>query len=277
MPYAKLNRISIYYEVHGENGSPLLMIHGLGCSIADWPQALIQLLSTRHVVVIFDNRGTGQSDKPTDPFTMADLARDAIGVLDSLQIDQAHVFGCSLGGMIAQHVVLNHPTRVQSLLLACTSSVWGHPKFVAPPEEVVAQLARPASGDRAQDIREGWQILHPPAFLELHRDWLEQELQKLLALKYPVTPDYARELQIGAVLSSHNTYDKLSQILCPTLVQTGMEDILIPPENSRILADQIPNTRLIEYPDQGHGFLGPCAEQIAQDILNFLAEIERTG
>jgi 3-oxoadipate enol-lactonase len=208
---------------------------------------------------------------------MSDLASDAMGVLDSLQVDRAHIFGCSLGGMIAQHVALNYPARLQSLILACTSSVWGHPKFITPTEEVVAQLAKPSSGDRAQDIREGWQILHPPAFLESHRDWLEQELRKLLALKYPVTPDYARELQIGAVLSSHNTYDQLSQILCPTLVQTGTEDILIPPENSRLLAARIPNARLIEYPDQGHGFLGPCEEQSAQDILAFLAENERTG
>ena len=277
MPYAKLDGITLYYEVHGNKGSPLLMIHGLGCSIADWSRGLIRSLSTEHVVVIFDNRGTGQSHKPTDPFTMADLARDSIGILDTLQIDWAHIFGCSLGGMIAQHVALNYPTRVQTLILACTSSVWGHPKFVAPTEEVVAQLARPSSGDRAQDIREGWQILHPPAFLESRRDWLEQELQKLLDLKYPITPDYARELQIGAVLSSHNTYDKLSQILCPTLVQTGTADILIPPENSRILADRIPKSQLIEYPDQGHGFLGPCEEQVAQDILDFLEENERTG
>jgi len=277
MSYTKLDGITIHYEVHGDKGSPLLLIHGLGCSIADWSRGLIRILSAEHVVVIFDNRGTGQSDKPTDPFTMADLASDAIGVLDSLQVERAHIFGCSLGGMIAQHVVLNYPTRVRSLLLACTSSVWGHPKFVAPSEAVVAQLARPSSGDRAQDIREGWQILHPPAFLESHRDWLEQELQKLLDLKYPVTPDYARELQIGAVLSSHNTYDQLSQIHCPTLVQTGTEDVLIPPENSRILADRIPTARLIEYPDQGHGFLGPCEEQIAQDMLDFLAENERSS
>ena len=98
MPYAKLDGITIYYEVHGDKGSPLLMIHGLGCSIADWSRGLIRILSTEHVVVSFDNRGTGQSDKPTDPFTMADLASDSIGVLDSLQVDRAHIFGCSLGG-----------------------------------------------------------------------------------------------------------------------------------------------------------------------------------
>jgi len=276
MPYAKLDGISIYFEVHGDNGSPLLMIHGLGCSIADWPPELIRLLSTQHAVVIFDNRGTGQSDKPTIPFTMTDLASDAMGVLDTLQIDRSHVFGCSLGGMIAQHVALNYPTRVQSLILACTSSVWGHPKFVAPAEEVVAQLVKPSSGDRAQDIREGWQILHTPAFIESHRDWLEQELQKLLALKYPETPDYTRQLQIGAVLSGHNTYDKLSQVNCAALVQIGTEDILIPPENSRIIATLIPNAQLIEYLGYGHGFLGPCEEQAAQDILDFVAANEMT-
>lgn len=274
MPYAKLDEISIYFEVHGDKGSPLLLIHGLGSSIADWSLEWIRLLSMQHVVIIFDNRGVGRSDKPTTPFTMMDFASDAAGLLDNLQIDRAHVFGCSLGGMIAQHVILNYPARVQSLILACTSSVWEHPKFVAPTQEVLTQLAKPTSGDREQDIRDGWQIMHPPTFIESHRNWLEQELQKSLALEYPETPDYARALQMGAVLNSHSTYDKLSQIMCPTLVQTGTADVLIPPENSRILAELIPNARLIEYPGYGHGFLGPCEEKATQDILDFIAQNE---
>jgi len=274
MPYVKLNEISIYFEVHGNNGSPLLMIHGLGASKADWSLELIRLLSTQHIVIIFDNRGVGQSDKPTTPFTMADFASDAVGILDYLQIDRTHIFGVSMGGMIAQHLALNYPARVQSLILASTSSVWEHPKFVAPTQEVLTQLVKPSSGDLAKDVRDGWWISYPPAFIESHRDWLEQGLQKSLALGYPETPNYARELQMGAVLSSHNTYDKLSQIICPTLVQTGSEDVLIPPENSRILAELIPNARLIEYPGYGHDMLGPCEEKATQDILDFVAENE---
>jgi len=276
MPYVKLSEISIYFEVHGNNGSPLLMITGLGCSKTCWSSELIQFLNTQHRVIIFDNRGTGQSDKPKTPFTMSDFASDAMSILDDLRIDRAHVFGVSMGGMIAQHVALNYPARVQSLVLASTTSVWDHPKFVAPTQEVLMQFAKPASGNPAQDMRDGWWISYPPAFIESHRNWLEQELQKSLALVYPETPDYARELQMGAVLSSHNTYDKLSQITCPTLVQTGTEDVLIPPENSRILAKLIPNARLIEYPGYGHDMLGPCEERAAQDILDFVAENEMT-
>jgi len=276
MPYVKLSEISIYFEVHGNNGSPLLMINGLGCSKTCWSSELIRFLNTQHRVIIFDNRGTGQSDKPKTPFTMSDFASDAMSILDDLRIDRAHVFGVSMGGMIAQHVALNYPARVQSLVLASTTSVWDHPKFVAPTQEVLMQFAKPASGNPAQDMRDGWWISYPPAFIESHRNWLEQELQKSLALVYPETPDYARELQMGAVLSSHNTYDKLSQITCPTLVQTGTEDVLIPPENSRILAKLIPNARLIEYPGYGHDMLGPCEERAAQDILDFVAENEMT-
>jgi len=274
MPNVKLNEISIYFEVHGNNGSPLLMINGLGASKADWSPELIRLLSTQHIVVIFDNRGVGQSDKPTTPFTMADFASDAVGILDYLRIDRAHVFGVSMGGMIAQHLALNYPARVQSLILASTSSVWEHPKFVAPTQEVLMQFVKPPSGDPAQDMRDGWWISYPAAFIESHRDWLEHGLQKSLASVYPETPNYARELQMGAVLSSHNTYDKLSQIICPTLVQTGTEDVLIPPENSRMLAERIPNARLIEYPGYGHDMLGPCEEKATQDILHFVAENE---
>jgi len=277
MPYVKLSEISIYFEVHGNHGSPLLMINGLGCSKTCWSSELIRLLNTQHRVIIFDNRGTGQSDKPTTPFTMSDLASDAMSILDDLRIDRAHVVGVSMGGMIAQHVALNYSARVQSLVLASTTSVWDHPEFVAPTQEVLMQFAKPASGNPAQDMRDGWWISYPPAFIESHRNWLEQELQKSLALVYPETPDYARELQMGAVLSSHNTYDKLSQITCPTLVQTGTEDVLIPPENSRILAKLIPNARLIEYSGYGHDMLGPCEEKAAQDILDFVAENEMTA
>jgi len=276
MPYVKLNEISIYFELHENNGSPLLMINGLGCSKTCWSPELIRFLNTQHRVIIFDNRGTGQSDKPTTLFMMSDFASDAMSILDDLRIDRAHVFGVSMGGMIAQHVALNFPARVQSLILASTTSVWDHPKFVAPTQEVLMQFAKPGSGDPAQDMRDGWWISYPPAFIESHRNWLEQELQKSLALIYPETPDFARELQMGAVLSSHNTYDKLSQITCPTLVQTGTEDVLIPPENSRILAKLIPNARLIEYPGYGHDMLGPCEEKAAQDILDFVAENEIT-
>jgi 3-oxoadipate enol-lactonase len=276
MPYVKLSEISIYFEVHGNHGSPLLMINGLGCSKTCWSSELIRLLNTQHRVIIFDNRGTGQSDKPTTPFTMSDFASDAMSILDDLRIDQAHVLGVSMGGMIAQHVALNYPARVQSLILASTTSVWDHPKFVAPTQEVLMQFAKPASGNPAQDMRDGWWISYPPTFIESHRNWLEQELQKSLALVYPETPDYARGLQMGAVLGSHNTYDKLSQITCPTLVQTGTEDVLIPPENARILAKLIPNAQLIEYPGFGHDMLGPCEEKAAQDILDFVAENEMT-
>jgi len=276
MPYARLDEISIYFEVHGNTGSPLLMINGLGSNLRNWSPELIRLLSAQHVIIIFDNRGAGQSDKPTTPFTMTDFASDAIGVLDSLMIDRTHVFGISMGGMIAQHVALNYPMRVQSLTLTSTTSVWDHPKFVAPSQEVLMQLAKPASGDQAQDIRDGWWISYTPEFIESHGNWLEQELQKSLSVNYPEMPDYAFKLQMDAVLNSHNTYDMLSQIVCPTLVQTGTEDVLIPPENSRILAEGLPNAQLIEYPGYGHDMLGPCEEQAAQNILDFIAEHEMT-
>ncbi len=277
MPYAKPNETSIYFEVHGDTGSPLLMILGLGANIANWSPGLIRRLSTQHAMILFDNRGAGRSDKPTTPFTMADFASDAVGVLDHLRIERAHVFGVSMGGMIAQHMALNHSTRVQSLILTSTTSVWDHPEFIPPTQEVLSHLTKPASGDQAQDIRDGWWVSYPPAFIESRRDWLEAELQKSLALDYPETPAYAKGLQMGAVLGSHNTYDKLAQIKCPTLVQVGTEDILIPAENSRILAQRIPHARLIEYPDYGHDFLGPCEEQATRDILDFISENEKTN
>ena len=271
MPYANANNISIYYEVHGDNGSPLLMIHGLGASKAGWPPPFIDLLSKHHRMIIFDNRGVGQSDKPISSYTMADFASDAVTVLDDLNIARAHVFGVSLGGAIAQHLALNHSTRVLSLILACTTSVWtSSPHFVAPSQDVLTQLTRPSSGDRARDTRENWNIFHPPAFIASNRYWLEKRLAESLSITYPETSDHARRLQFEAN-STHDVYGRLPQIVCPTLVQTGAEDVLVPPENSRILADRIPNTQLKEYSGYGHGFFDANAENVVQDMLAFIS------
>lgn len=274
MPHASVNDITLYYEVHGEQGSPLVLIHGYGGMIASWSPELIDRLSTHHRVILLDNRGSGRSDKPTTPYTMANFSADVAGLLDVLQIDRAHVLGASLGGMIAQHVALRHPARVHRLILACTAMAGPNsPHMVVPAPGTLEQLTKPPSADRAQDLRDSWPLNYTSAFMQTQRNLLEGLLQAMVA--YPPTPAYALQLQLDAIFQTHDTCAQLPQLTCPTLILAGTADKLIPVENARRLAQGIPHAQLIVYPGLGHGFLEEHAVQATHDILAFLAVDER--
>ena len=115
MPFARVSDITMYYEVHGDSGSAVVLIHGYGCSKVGWPLSHVARMAAGHRVVIFDNRGVGQTDKPTTPYSMAQFAGDVVGLMDALNVQAAHLFGMSMGGMIAQHVALGYPERVLGL------------------------------------------------------------------------------------------------------------------------------------------------------------------
>lgn len=272
MYHTTTDQVAIYYEVHGQSGTPLLMLAGMGGDIGDWLPEQIEMLSQRHRVILVDNRGAGRSDKPTTPYTMSQFAADTVGVLTDLQIERAHILGGSMGGMIAQHVAVHYPERVRSLILCCTAAVsLGHPAFVAPTQEVLMALTKPPSGNRLQDLEEGWKLCFTPAFLEQKSERLTRMRENALA--YPDSPPYVGKLQFEAILQ-HNLYEPVSQLQCPTLIQVGTADMLLPAENSRTLARLIPGAHLIEYPGLGHRFLEEGGEPVINDILAFLAEID---
>lgn len=273
MPFIQINDISMYYEIHGEDGSPLMLIQGFGASKIDWFPPYVEKMAAKHRVVIFDNRGVGQTDKPTNPYAMPQFAADTVGLLDALAIEKTHVFGVSMGGMIAQHVALEYPERVLGLVLGCTAAGGpGNPNLISPSDEVFAVLTKPPSGDRAQDSRDLWPILYTPTYIEANRGLLENRLQVKLA--YPETPPYALELQMGAITQTHDTFARLGEIRSPTLVQTGLDDVLIPPQNSRILAERIPNVRLIEYFEAAHCYFDEMGLTAINDVLAFLEEVD---
>jgi pimeloyl-ACP methyl ester carboxylesterase len=273
MPYAQTGDCALYYELRGDEGTALLLIAGYGASLIGWYKPLVDSLATRHRVILFDNRGVGHSGKPREPYTMAQFADDAAALLDAVGIDSAHVLSASMGGMIAQHFALRHPNRVRGLVLCCTvPSGPQNPAAIAPADDVLATLTAPRTDDRAQDFRNMWPILYSQRFIEQNGDLLEEMLEQKLA--YPEPPQYALECQMHAIIATHDVVDRLGEIAQPTLVMTGTADILVPPENSRLIAEKLPNTRLIEYPGAGHGFLEEVGMQAADDILAFLAEAD---
>ena len=265
MPVAKLADVSIYYEVYG-GGEALLLIMGLGGGSALWFQQ-VPVFSRQYRVVTFDNRGTGQSDKPDTPYTMEMMVGDIAGLLEAIGIHAAHVFGVSMGGMIAQHFALHHPGRVTSLILGCTTC--GGPHSAIPDAEAMILLF---DMERMQGLPLEERAREILPFL-LNQDFIDNNpssIQQLIAtMMEHSTPPHGYMRQAQAIMG-HDTYERLSEIKVPTLVIAGDADKLVPIENSRILASRIPKAELVILKNMGHGFNIEAADETNKAILDFL-------
>jgi len=279
MSTATIGDHEFFYEEQG-SGDPLLLIMGLGADSAAW---LFQVpeFARRYRTIAFDNRGVGRSAKPPGPYTIAEMADDAAGLLDVLGIERAHVVGVSMGGMIAQELALRHPQRVWGLVLACT--------FPEPDDDVqsqrrasVAQMG--GSVDANGELRIDASALDPLTFFQqllprvFNQAFIERDLAKIMqlfsgSLQWGFSMD-ALLCQVGAVMA-HRTTDRLHRITAPTLVITGDADQLIAPANSDILAREIPNARLVKVPGGSHGFNFETPEIFNREVLDFLASVVR--
>ena len=264
MPYAHVNDVNLHYDIHGQ-GQPLLFINGLGQPSIAWDPELLQAMTKTHQVITFDNRGTGLSDKPDEPYTMAMFASDAVGLLDLLNIPRTHVFGVSMGGMIAQELGAHYPQRVASLILGCTTP-GGRNAVQAPPESLKALEGR-AGMTPEEAGREGWKLSFSEEYIRTHRDQLEANLQRTLA---HATPRFAYERHFQATMTLR-VFKHLKDIKIPTLVTTGRDDILIPAANSEIIAREIPGAELKIFDNVGHGFFISAREPFVATMQEFLS------
>ncbi len=265
MPFLALRELEFYYETAGDpSAPPLLILSGLTDYTAKCEWQMSALAADFHVIT-FDNRGAGRSAQPPAGYSLADMADDAAAILDVLGVPAAHVFGFSMGGMIALHFALRHPERVRRLALGCTTA--GGRLLVQPEARVIASLATPVtSGDPRQDFYNNlWLSLgertqdESPVLVERLAD---------LAVANPQTPaGYAG--QLAAVLT-HDVAGRLGEIRAPTLVLHGAADRFVPPENGRLLAEHIPGARLILYPGAGHLFFIERAAEVNRDLHDFL-------
>ncbi|MFC2050743.1 alpha/beta fold hydrolase [Chloroflexota bacterium] len=264
MPTAKVGDMNIYYETQGD-GEPILLIQGYGQYSGQWV-TMIPPLSRDYRVIVFDNRGTGRSDKPDTPYTIKMMADDARGVLDAVGVESAHVFGVSMGGMIAQEFALNYPDKLRSLILGCTFC--GGAKAIVPTPEALAFLTNPEMAklpvEEQARVTAPW--LWTQEFIDKHPEAIEQYVD--ITSKYP-TPPHGFACQAGAIMF-HDTYERLPQIAAPTLVIVGDADRIIPAENSKILASRIPNAELVVLENAGHGFFVELAEETNGIVLDFL-------
>jgi 3-oxoadipate enol-lactonase len=250
MPFADAAGVKIYYEVLGQ-GDPLVMIQGYGQYALQWGGLPNEFAKQQYQVILMDNRGTGRSDKPDAPVTIAQMADDVCQVLDALSMKRASVFGVSMGGMIAQEFALNHADRLINLVLGCTTP--GGPNSVKPTPEgakILFDYEYLNKMTPEQRSREVFRFFCSEDFIQENPDALKQYHEA--TVKYP-TPLFTFARQAEAV-SKFDTWDRLENIKAPTMIITGTSDHIIPFKNSEFLEQRIPKAELTLLQDKAHGF-----------------------
>jgi pimeloyl-ACP methyl ester carboxylesterase len=234
------------------------MIMGLGLSGGAWWRT-VPVLSRRLRVITFDNRGVGRSPSLRHSYTTEAMADDAVSVLDAAGIETAHVYGFSLGGMVAQQLALRHPGRVRSLVLGATHA--GGPRAVAPDPEVIEFFARRPGMKPEQAARASVPFNYGPRCRSEHPDRIDEDIQHRLEHRFPEQA-YRAQLLAAAM---HNCHQRLKRIEARTLVVHGRHDRMIPVANAELLAECIPGATLHVLNESGH--LYPTDEPEIDDAI----------
>ena len=282
--YAASNGLKLAYETFGEaSDPPVLMVMGLGTQMIAWPDELCQRIADRgHWVIRFDNRDVGLSThlddlpapRPRDlllrrrnpPYKVSDMAADAVGLLDALEIDSAHVVGASMGGFIAQTIAGKYPERVRSLTLIMTSTgsrLVGHPR----PEVFTKLLKRRVVNDRleaGEAVVETFRIIGSKGFA-----FDEDYLRDLAGRSYERAYDprgYLR--QLAACVAQPNRTKYLRAIAAPTIVIHGLDDPLVNSSGGKALAKAIPGAEFIGFQGMGHDLPRQLWPRFADEICS---------
>jgi len=258
MPFVENQGAKIYWDEQGR-GAPVLLIMGLGYASVMWYRnrpALAQHFRT----IAFDNRGVGRSEVPPGPYSIATMVSDAAAVLDAAGVAQAHVFGVSMGGMIAQEFALQYPARTRSLILGCTSP--GGPSSIRADGNVIEVLLM--RGMTPEQAREA--ILPYIYDAATPREKIEEDIN----LRQPWLPSpegYMAQLQ---GILAWEAYSRIAQIAAPTLVIHGESDALVPPGNGELIARRIPGAKFALLRQASHLFLTDQTQMANREILEFL-------
>jgi pimeloyl-ACP methyl ester carboxylesterase len=290
MPIAEANGITIEYHERGE-GEPMLLVMGLGGQLIDWPEGFVdELVGRGFRVVSFDNRDSGLSTEFAGPtptrtelaraaltrrstrseYLLHDMARDAIGLLDVLGIDRAHIVGMSMGGMIAQEIAIEYPARVLSL--TSIMSTTGDRRVGRPTWRVMSRIVR-----RELPTRDNAIDMSLETFREVCGPTFDPDEFRVLAEK-AVARSFRPEgtlRQLAAILASPDRTARLRQLRVPALVIHGMLDTLVRPSGGIATARAIPNARLVMFNDMAHDLPRTRWKEIADEIVAIAAKASR--
>jgi pimeloyl-ACP methyl ester carboxylesterase len=262
VPNIKANGINIYYEIHGQ-GDPLVLIMGLRRN-AEWWYCQIPALAEYFQVLVFDNRGAGRSDQPAMDYSIPLFADDTAALMKGLGLSSAHVLGISMGGYIAQELTINYPELVQGLILGCTGP-GGSRAILMSPERLAKFTAN--KGLSPEDIlRKDMDIYFSEGFIQEEPEKFKEFIE--ISMRYYQPPEsFLRQF---AACQKHDTFARLHRITQPCLIMTGDDDPLVPPENSRILKEMIPPSRLEFFPAGRHCFFMEFAPTFNRQVIDFL-------
>jgi 3-oxoadipate enol-lactonase len=246
MPVARNGTVKLHWESFGE-GPPVLLIPGQGMTADGW-WSTIPVLATSFRVIAFDNRDTGRSSRSPWPYSVAQMAHDAVAVLDAAGEQRAHVYGISLGSLVAQEVALRHPDRVQALVLGA-SSAGGFAAYKPSPSSF-AQTFLMRAGTMGPEEAE-WAAV-PYTYAEKTRRLHPERIATDIAHRVSSPPEPLAYMHQGAVVAAHDAYGRINQMTAPTLVVHGEQDVFVPPANALVLAEKIPAAQLRLWPDAAH-------------------------
>jgi pimeloyl-ACP methyl ester carboxylesterase len=257
MPFVENLGARIHWDEEGR-GAPLLLIMGLGWPSQAWYRSR-PILSEKYRTIALDNRGVGRSEAPPGPYSITQMAADAAAVLNAARVNTAHIFGMSMGGMIAQEFALQYPKKVRSLILGCTAAGG---QVVRPEPEALQVLTT-----RGPDPEQFAKAISPFIY---DRGTPAERIEEDTAVRrkwYP--PADAHFAQVQAIMA-WEAYSRLGQITAPTLVIHGENDRLVPSENAKLIAARIPGAKLVMIPRASHIFITDQTEAAHQAILDFL-------
>ena len=270
MPIAHTNGIDLCYNIQG-HGEPLVMIMGLGGGRGAW---FFQERTFRRyfTLITFDSRGIGKSDRVEEPYTIRTMADDTIGLMDYLKIEKAHILGMSMGGIVAQEMAINYPDRVRKLILAATTP--GDDGNNNSPPEMGTRLGLVKEG--STDIDYGsldsdtlLNSLNHLAFNKKRYRWFILPFAKVYMKRIGGSEGPVKQFEVAV---GHSTVDRLHMIQAPTLVITGADDRLVPPHRSEVMANLIPNARLVKIQGGSHTLIVEQRGAFNREVVDFLRQ-----
>jgi 3-oxoadipate enol-lactonase len=262
--------LKLRYEIRG-SGEPVALIMGFSGSGRGWGEAFLKLMEVRFKIFVIDNRGTGESDKPDAEFTLADMAADIAAVLDHAKTPRAHIFGISMGGMIAQEFALAYPERTRGLVLGCTNGGASHSVPADP--AAIANLI-PAPGiDPIEQARRAFSVACGKAFLNsaAGQEILSQAIAEMG--NYPITPMHTFMRQ-GQAIGGFDSFARLGQIKSPTLIIHGDDDSIVPYPNAEVLQGAIAGSKKHTLKAAGHMFFWEVPDEAARAAGDFLSAVK---
>lgn len=269
MPKIESNGIELYFEIRG-SGQPLLLITGLGYGSWFWHKLTAEL-EEHFQIILFDNRGSGQSGQPEGPYTVPMMAADTAGLLDGLGVEESAVMGHSLGGFIAQELVVSRPHLVNKLILAGTNH--GGMNVIPISMEAMEVLTN-REGDPLELVKRGIEIACAPGFMDRNPE-VVQELIDYRFTKPVPAPQYQAQVLAGAGTAAYTddqVKERMASIRVPALILSGEFDRVVPPGNAGLMADKIANSQVVKISNTGHIFPIENPRETARVIKSFLLE-----